>query len=722
MHTDPAAQRTVFTHCLICEQLCGLEVAVADGRISSIRPDKQNPYTWRDFCVKGQQAHEVAASPWRVNAPMKRVGDRFVATSYDEAGDDIADRLQAIIARHGRDAVAGYLGNPMGFSFSGSAWHFGFLGAIGTNQKYGVQSIDSNAKHVACDAMFGLETLALLPDIDATDYALLIGTNPAVSKFNWGGKVPNGWRRLKDRTRDGATIVVLDPRRTETAAGATRHIAPVPETDWAFLLGVVKVMLDEGLERLPPDIGVTGLAGLRGLCATVTLDRLAASCDVPVEDITTVARGFAAAPRAFAFAGTGPALGRHGVLTHWLTLALNVLTDRLDRPGGRFAPNWPYNMALAKGGGEPKRHSRVRGIETVVGQHSLSELADEILTPGDGQVRALILGGGNPVSTGAGGDHLARALGTLDLLVSVDLFQRESHREAHWLIPAVHFLEREEVHVGLHTYNDQPFIQSTRQVLPPPEGVRPEWTFYRDLAAAMGLELFGGQARAPDDLAAAMLAGSGQVTLEQVRAQPHGLVFGERTMGHFRSFMQDRGRAIELCPARFAEALEQAVAEGVTAVPTGQYRIISRRRNGMMNASLAETAGSVGHDETAETVELNAHDAAAMGVAVGDRLDLVSATATIRVRAVLTDAIRRGTIVLAQGWGSPLFDPTTSAEVFRRGNARNKLVSDTDIDPLSAAPRLNGTLVTIVRVADAARDSDDAVTPQDATSDRRVSA
>ena len=694
--TDP---RTVFSHCLICEQLCGLEARVEGGQIVSIRPDKQNPYTWRDFCVKGQQAHEVAASPWRVRSPMKRVDGKFVATSHEEAVDDIAKRLQAIIACHGKDAVAGYLGNPMGFSAGAASWHFGFLEALGTGQVYGVQSIDSNAKHVACDAMFNLETLALLPDIDACDYAILIGTNPAVSKFNWGGKVPNGWRRLKDRVRAGGQLVVLDPRRSESAAHATLHLAPLPETDWAFLLGMIKVLFDDGLVRLPAEVTVTGLEGLRAVCAGTTLAGLAAICDLPVDDIVSVARGFAAAPRGFAFAGTGPALGRHGVLTHWLTLALNVLTDRIDREGGRFAPNWPFNLTLAKGASGPKRRSRVRGLETVVGQHSLAELADEILTPGEGQVHALILGGGNPVATGGGGDRLATALRGLDLLVSVDLFQRESHRDAHWLIPAVHFLEREEVHVALHSYNDRPFIQATRQVLPPPEGVRPEWKFYRDLAAAMGLAPFGGRISHPDEMATGMIAASGTITLDDVRAAEHGLTYGERSMGHLFDFLRKQERPIDVCPARLAGELVAALAGDVAIAPppAGQFRIISRRRNGMMNASLAETSGSIGEDETADGVEINTQDAAAAGFGAGDWLDIRSGTAAIRARALVSDAIRPGTVVLAHGWGSSLLDPATGKDVFKRGQERNKLVSDADLDPLSAVPRLNGTLVSITR-------------------------
>ncbi len=692
---------TVFTHCQICEQLCGVAVSVEEGRISSIRPDKENPYTWHDFCVKGQQADTVSGSPWRVTSPMRRDGAGWVAASYAEALDDIASRLRAIIDQHGPDAVGGYVGNPMGFSFGAVAFHSAFLGALGTHQKYGVQSIDSNSKHVACDAVFGLETLALIPDIDETDVALLIGTNPAVSKFNWGGKVPNGWGRLRDRVRHGARLVVVDPRRTETAAHATTHLQPYPETDWALLLGILKVVLAEGLERLPAEAPLEGLDRLRAVCSGADLTALAELCDLPQEAIVQVAREFALAERAFAFAATGPALGRHGVLTHWLTLVLNLVTDRVDRPGGRFAPNWPYNLALkeAERPAAPRTRSRVRGLEPVVGQHSLSELADEILTPGAGQVRALILGGGNPVSTGPDGRRLEAALAQLELLVSVDLFQRESHRDAHWLIPAVHWLERDEVNVALHAFNDRPFIQASRQVVPPPEGVRPEWTFYRDLGKALGLDLFGGLVDSPDALAAGMLATGGQLDLATVRAADHGIVYGERTMGHLWEHYRSGDRGIDLCPDRLSAELTSALTGDprVGAPPAGLFRMISRRRNRLMNASLSETSGSVGKDDTAETVEINHDDAAGLGISEDDALEVRSECGAVAARARLSKEIRRGTVVMVQGWGSPLYAPGTSSEVFHRGNARNKLVSDADLDPLSGVPRLNGTLVSLHR-------------------------
>jgi len=198
-------------------------------------------------------------------------------------------------------------------------------------------------------------------------------------------------------------------------------------------------------------------------------------------------------------------------------------------------------------------------------------------------------------------------------------------------------------------------------------------------------------------MAAGMIARSGTITLEDVRAQDHGLVYGTRNMGHFVAFLRKDGRSVDLCPERLAGALSAALAgdDSIGRPPSGSYRVISRRRNGMMNSSLTETSGIIGGDETQDTVEINRSDAIAAGISEGDRLELQSSVGKVSALARLSDAIRPGTVVMAQGWGSPVLDPASPAEVFRRGNERNKLVSDADLDPLSAVPRLNGTLVSI---------------------------
>ena len=271
-------------------------------------------------------------------------------------------------------------------------------------------------------------------------------------------------------------------------------MAPRPGQDWALLLGLVKVIFDEGLEHAQDcEELATGIPALRILAAEADLDDLAARCDLPRERIESVARAFATAERAMVVTRTGISLHLAGTIGEWLGHVLNLITGRLDRPGGRrFEPGYVDVQRLIAVMGKPSTHrSRVSGRSTVAGYHAIDELPDEIVTPGHGRVRALVLNGGNPVVSGPDGAKLDNALQHLDLLVALDLVQRESHRHAHWLLPAAHWLERSDLHALASQYHDEPYAHLGAQALKPPAGVREEWRFFVDLSLAMGRPLFG---------------------------------------------------------------------------------------------------------------------------------------------------------------------------------------------------------------------------------------
>ena len=280
---------------------------------------------------------------------MRRVGDTYVEATWDEAITDIAARMNALIDADGPDAVGIYYGNPSGFSSSNIIFMNGWLDAVGTHSRYFVGSVDQNAMHVVASAMYGSMLMAPVSDIDNCDYFLLVGTNPAVSAWNWLETVPGGWRRALDRQKRGAKIVVVDPLRTETVEKADVHLAVRPGQDWALLLAMVKVILDEGLEHKQDCAELaTGVAELRKLVADADLDDLAARCDVPREQIEQVARDFAGARGAMVVTRTGVSLHLAGTVAEWLGHVLNVITGRMDRPGGRrFEPGYVDAIRLA---------------------------------------------------------------------------------------------------------------------------------------------------------------------------------------------------------------------------------------------------------------------------------------------------------------------------------------------------------------------------------------
>ncbi|MES0875378.1 molybdopterin-containing oxidoreductase family protein [Sinimarinibacterium thermocellulolyticum] len=712
---------TRFTFCHICEQCCGLAVSVDHGRVIEIQPDRAHPYNWRDFCVKGARAAETIYHPLRIKTPMRKVDDRYEPATYEEAISDIATRLQRIRERYGGDAIAAYSGNPQSFSFESATFLSGFLKGLPTHNYYFAASVDTNALHVVAEQMYGSPWLALNVDVDACRCFLLIGTNPAESAHGWVGHAADGWKRMLAAKAAGADLIVVDPRRSPTASKATLHVAIRPGEDWAFLLGLIHVIFREDWLHTEDLARTTGLHALRGLAAGVRLNALSQRCDVPVSTIEEVARRFATAPSAHCVTRTGSGQSRNGTLAEWLGQVLNVITGRIERPGGRtFNPGVFDHIGAVERMFRPSTTpSRVRGLPPVAGAHSLAELPDEIETPGPGQIRALIMHGGNPVISGPDGPRLDRALSKLDLLVSIDLFQRESHRHAHWLIPAVHFLERTELHPLLASFHDRPFVQMGRAVVDPPSGVRPDWQFLAELALEMRVPLFGkpwfnamirgsralarltgrdALAFKPAWLTRLMLRMGGKVTWSEVAAHPHGLMYEDKRYGAFWGALRTADRKIHLCPPRLAEELRKCLSTPLCRAPTQfPLQLISRRRLQNMNSWLTDTTGLDARPLLADVVEIARADADALGVADGDAVQVVSRIARLPAKALVSDRIRPGVVVFEHGWGSGLFDPSGQRTVLRTGVNRNALVSGDELDPLSQVPLLNGTPVRIER-------------------------
>jgi len=720
--TDLTPTKTVHTFCRYCLAACGVEVTVKDNKVLKISADKQNPHTWHDFCAKGRTANELVEHPRRIVNPMRRVGDGYVEATWDEAISDIARRFNALIDADSPDAVGAYWGNPAGFSSSNVTFMTGFMDALGTNSRYYVGSVDQNAMHVVATAMYGSQLMAPVSDIDECDYFLLVGTNPAVSAWNWLETVPGGWRRCLERQRQGAKLVVVDPVRTDTAAHADTHLAVRPGEDWALLLAMVKVILDEGLEHTEDCTDLAnGVPALRALVAEADIDDLAARCEIPADTIRQVARGFAAAEGAMAITRTGIAQHLAGTIGEWLGHVLNVITGRMDRPGGRrFEPGYVDTLKIFDSMAKPMTHkSRLQGRDMVAGHHGLDELPDEITTPGPGQIRGMVINCGNPVVSGPNGSKLDEALATLDTLVVIDFVQRESHRHAHWLLPAVHWLERDDLHCLTSGLHDEPYAQYGPRAVEPPPGAREEWRIFTDLAIAMGKPMFGkpgvnGFVKATRKLAALtkrpgleftphwidrLLVASGRkIKWRDLMAHPHGWVFGEREYGHFRKALKTPDKKVHVAPPEFLGRCRQLLAGPAPSAPEGYpFQLANRRNRHSMNSWLNDMPGlhkrSRGND-----VVIHPTDAASLGVSTGDRVRVYSPSGSIELDAVVSDQPRPGVVIVDHGWGSRVFDPRGGSAPTSYGANRNQLVEGTEVDPLSQQTALGSSYVAVERV------------------------
>jgi formate dehydrogenase len=714
--------KVVYTTCRYCESCCGLavEVDAEANRVVRIKADKDNPGSWRDVCNKGLTAHEVVEHPQRLRWPMKRVGERYVRVSYEEAVEGVASELRRIMDEHGPDAIASYIGNPIGFG-SDVVFSLGLIDGIGTRSRYSASSLDQNNQHVIAEALFGYAFVPFGPDVDGCDYLVLVGGNPAISQFGWLGSATDGWRRILARQKNGATIVVVDPRRTRSAEDADRHLAIEPGTDWAFLLGLLTVVFREGLEdaaalaELPAD----HVARLRGLTGAVDLQALSARTGIPVTAVEEVARGYAKAEGAMCLTMTGVSQNDTGTLGQWLSTVLDIVTGHFDRPGGRRWDSGFVNMTdFASRSLSVDGVSRVRGQRTVMGCRSACELSDEIDTPGEGQVRALILQAGNPVVAGPNGAALDRSLASLECLVAIDLVQRESHRHAHWLIPAPHWLERAELPFNLANAQDQSFLQYANRAVDPPPDVRPEWEFCTDVALAMGVPMLGrrgfntairtsrwlakglgrpGLAITPALLERISLAATKRASYKSIKEAPHGIAHGEKRFGQLAEFR--KGAPILIAPEELCDALQHKLAESSKRSEAFPFLMTGGRSLHLMNSWLTELP-NVQKREQENRCEIHPDDASELGIADGDRVRVRSEIGAVEISAEISDRVRRGVVCIPHGWGSRVFSPADGADPIVHGVNRNLLVDHRVLDPFSGTPNLNSTRVVIEQIAE----------------------
>ena len=722
------SEKTVYSHCHYCVSLCGTKITVEDNRVKSIEPDRENPMTWRDFCRKGKTAAEVVEHPQRLKMPMKRVGDRYVEASYEEAISDIASRLNNIIDKYGNDAVGTYHGNPMGFDFGGSLFFNGLLDALGTGNRFWVGSIDQNNTHVVQDAMFGSELISLPADIDACDFFLLLGMDPVQSKFGWLEVIPDGWNRVLARQAAGADVVVVDPRYSETARQANEHIAIKPGQDWAFVLGLLHVIFVEKLER-PSQTPLSGIEAIRDMAVQADLKELADRCGVSAACIRDLARRFAGAARGMALSHTGIAHGPNGTIGEWLVIVLNAVSNSLDTPGGRrFERGYLDVVKIFSLFAPPSSHrTRLRNLPAIAGFHALAELSDEIQTPGEGQIRAMIIANGNPVVSGPDSDALDAALSGLDLLVAVDLVQRDSHRHADWLIPGTHFLEREGLHCLFAGMMDRPFVQYANKAVDSPGNIMPEWQFYMELALAMGRPMFGrpgangfikatkwlsrltgkpGLMLSPRWLERLLVATGRRISYKDIRKHIHGWTFAEKSYGDLTAALRTPDNKVQCSPPAFISALEEALAD-TAAVTSDDFPLImiGKRQRESMNSWLNETSGM--HQlHRGNSVDVHPSDAAELGLVDGQQVCVCSAAGSITLPLNITEGGCAGVVAVAHGWGGAVYSPAKGALAQRYGSNRNSLVSRSAIDGLSQVPHFNYTAVRIEPAVPAAQSAD----------------
>ncbi len=662
-------EREIPTFCRVCEPACGLIAQVRDGELVRLRPDKENPVTRGFACNKGLAADEIHRDPDRLGHPLRRRSDgRFERVSWDEAIRDIAARLKAIGAAHGPNAIAPYIGNPTAFNTLAGPAMGALFAQLGVRRSFSSGTQDCANKFAGSEAVFGSSTMHPIPDLTHTDFFLSFGSNPRVSHASFIS-IPDPVRILKAVVARGGRVVHVNPRRIEsekTRAGETLLIRP--DTDVYLLAALIHEIDREGLfdEDVVARHG-KHVAELREFVARYPAERVAGVTGIASEEIRTLARDFARAPSASAHMSTGVNMGRQGTLAYWLLQMLVFVTGNLDRRGGNILSVGFYESAKAG------RRSYEEGfIDSEYGRLRRGSLPGNLLPDyvlrEEDPVRAMIVVAGNPVLSIGGEARLRAAMEKLEFLVVIDLYRNATAEYADYVLPSTDSFEREDINITGLGLQHQPWIQFAEKVVPARDERREEWWILGRIARAMGLKSPFDQipADAADDEASEadvlrslwgriehMLHGRG-LTLDDVRARPHGVTFEGLTPGRFYSdHLQTPDRKVDCRPAGFLEAEARCEAEFrelESEAPT-RLKMITLRDPYMHNSWYANLERMKRGTRDRNHLYLHPEDAEARGLSEGDEVRLASEWGEVEVGLRFDADLMRGVAALTHGWG-----------------------------------------------------------------------
>ena len=705
--------RIHFRACNLCEAMCGLRIEVEGDRIRSIRGDADDPFSRGFLCPKATALEDVHVDPDRQKLPLRRSGDAWSPLGWDEAFDEVARRIAEVQACHGPDSVAIYLGNPNVHSLGAMTHGLPLIRALRTHNRYSATSVDQLPHHLAATTMFGHMLILPVPDIDRTRFFLALGANPLASNGSMM-TAPGMPLRLKALKARGGRLVVVDPRRTETADLADTHLFIRPGTDALLLAALVRTILEGKLER-PGRLAVLmeGLEQVRAAVAPFAPERVAAPTGIPADRIRALARDFAAAESAVAYGRVGLSTQAYGGVAQWLVQVLNVVTGNLDRPGGALFTRPAVNpLGLAPRGGYARHRTRVRKLPSFGGEFPVAALAEEILTEGPGRIRALVVLGGNPVLSTPNGAQLEKALGTLDFMAAVDPYLNETTRHAHVLLPPTTALEREHYDVVFHLLAVRNTSKWSSPLFEPAPGAKHDWEIFQALTRRLRSRgrarllrpfraLVDGIATPRRLIDLALRTGpygfrsAHKLSVSKLEANPHGIDLGPLEPSLPGRLMTPDHR-IQLAPDVLVRDLARVESELLSTprAGNGELLLIGRRDLRSNNSWMHNSQRLVKGPERC-TLLMHPDDARARGLAPGQTVQVRSRVGTVPVRLELTDAVMPGVVSLPHGWGHGRPGVRLRVAASHPGVSLNDLTDDQAVDALLGTAAFSGTPVHV---------------------------
>jgi len=689
--------------CTLCEAACGIVVEEEGGRVTSVRGDPDDPMSRGYVCPKVVGMQDLHEDPDRLRTPLIREGSSFREATWDEALDRAADGIRAVRKGHGPHAVAVYQGNPTAHNLGLMTTAQGVLRTLGTKNLYSASTADQVPHMVAAHEMFGHVLFMPVPDVDRTEHLLILGANPLVSN----GSImtaPDFRRRMAGIRERGGRIVVVDPRRTETASAADEHVFIRPGTDAAFLLSMMCTLFEEGLARRSSLL--SGIDELERIARTFAPEEMAQFTSIDADVTRRLAREFARG-RAVCYGRIGVCHQVHGTLAAWLVYALNAITGNIDRPGGMMWTTPAADLSFIADAvglrGHGKFKSRVRQLNEVAGELPIATLAEEIETDGDERVRALITSAGNPVLSAPNGRRLERALPRLDVMVSVDGYLNETTRHAHVILPPVSPLQRSHYDIALGAFAVRNFAKYVPPVLPRAPHEKDDGEIFLELGLRLRLPgLLRGPfgmlgRRVTPELVLDMLlrTGAHRTSLAHLRENPHGVDLGP-LRPRLPELLRTPDQRVHVAPKLFCDeipALRRSLER------QGDELVLIGRRHLRSNNSWLHNSARLIKGRPRCTLMIHPDDARERGLADGALAEVVTTRGEIKMLVEVTDAMMRGVVSAPHGFGHDREGTRMSVATENAGVSINDVTDEMHLDRLSGNAAFSGQRVTVRAVA-----------------------
>ncbi len=690
-----------YRTCNLCEALCGLEIETEDNLVLSIRGDKQDVFSKGHICPKAVALKDLHEDPNRLKYPVERQGDAWVQISWEDAFAKAAQGLYNLQEEHGPNALGIYQGNPSAHNIGTILFSPQFVRLIKTKNRYSATSVDQLAHHMAGEFMLGHMNLVPVPDINRTSYWLILGGNPIVSNGSLM-TAPDVSGKLKSIQKRGGKVVVIDPRKTETANKADQHIFIKPSTDIWLLLAMINLIISKDkmrLDRVEHFVDIELIAEIKKAVQDITPEVASSITRISEKSIITLVDEFTSANSAVCYGRLGVSATEHGALSHWAINVINVLTGNFDNPGGAMLTSPAIN--LAQRGNKNKRlgrwHSRVRKLPEYGGELPSSTIAEDILTPGEGQIRGFITSCGNPVLSVPNGRKIEEAFASLDYMVSVDIYINETTKHANIILPPATGLETPHYGAPFHNFAVHNTAKFSGAAIDKEEGTKYDWEIFNGLIKAYN-ELLDD----PQDvqvftleqaLEFALMSSSQGISLQQLKDHPHGIDLGPLEPKLPEGVLL-KTKKMDILPVIYHDALKKLIKTAQNKVVDKRLLLIGRRHLRSNNSWLHNSYRMVKGRERC-TALIHPKDAAEQDINNGDLVTVTSRIGSIKIKAELTEEMMAGSISIPHGWGHHRDGIQLDVAAAHAGVSINDIIDDELVDALCGVSVINATPVTI---------------------------